>query len=50
MREQIETQWLELEESCLTGLTETERLVLFDLLGKLRNTYTGREDTLDDEI
>ncbi len=49
MREEIEAQWLELEESCLSGLTETERLVLFELLGKLRNTYTGRESEADDE-
>ncbi len=49
MREEIETQWHELEESCLSGLTETERLVLFELLGKLRNTYTGREEATDDE-
>ena len=49
MREEIESQWLELEESCLSGLTETERLVLFELLGKLRNTYTGREAEADDE-
>ncbi len=48
-REKIETQWHELEESCLAGLTDTERLVLFDLLGKLRNTYTGREEK-DDEL
>lgn len=41
MREEIEAQWLELEENCLSGLTETERLVLFNLLGKLRSTYTG---------
>ena len=46
IRQEIEAQWLELEESCLTDLTETERLVLFDLLGKLRSTYTGR--TADD--
>lgn len=49
MRAQIESQWIELEESCLVGLTETERLVLFELLGKLRNTYTGRETVSDDE-
>ena len=49
MREEVESQWLELEESCLSGLTETERLVLFELLGKLRNTYTGRETELDDD-
>lgn len=48
MREEVESQWLELEESCLSGLTETERLVLFELLGKLRNTYTGREEPEDD--
>ena len=48
MRREVENQWLELEESCLSGLTEVERLVLFDLLGKLRNTYTGREDPDDD--
>ena len=41
MREEVESQWLELEENCLSGLTETERLVLFELLGKLRTTYTG---------
>ena len=48
MRTEVETQWHELEESCLANLTETERLVLFDLLGKLRTTYTGR-DAEDDE-
>ena len=45
MREEIEAQWLELEENCLSGLTETERLVLFDLLGKLLSTYTGSPDS-----
>ena len=49
MRGEIEAQWLELEESCLTGLTETERLVLFDLLGKLRTTYTGIGADADEE-
>jgi len=49
MRADVEEQWLELEESCLSGLTETERLVLFELLGKLRNTYTGRGET-DEEV
>ena len=49
MREAVEAQWLELEENSLSGLTETERLVLFELLGKLRTTYTGREADSDDE-
>ena len=47
MREEIEAQWLELEETVLSGLTETERLVLFDLLGKLRSTYAGTD--IDEE-
>jgi len=42
-RTAVESQWIDLEESCLVGLSETERLVLFDLLGRLRNTYTGRK-------
>lgn len=49
LRERVESQWHELELSCLSGLTETERLVLAELLGKLRNTYTGCEDLSDDE-
>ena len=48
MRHEVEAQWLELEESCLSGLTETERLVLSELLGKLRVTYTGRDERGDD--
>ncbi len=49
IRDEIERQWVDLEESSLAGLTETERLVLHDLLGKLKVTYTGREDASDDE-
>ncbi len=49
VRGDIEVQWLELEEDCLSGLTETERLILFELLGKLRNTYTGRSTAEDEE-
>ena len=49
MQQDVEDQWLELEESCLAGLTETERLVLSELLGKLRNSYTGRPEPIEDE-
>ncbi|MBV9216707.1 MAG: winged helix-turn-helix transcriptional regulator [Acidobacteria bacterium] len=49
MQRDVEDQWLELEESCLAGLTETERLVLSELLGKLRSTYTGQPETSDDD-
>lgn len=49
LRDDVEAQWLELEESCLVGLTETERLVLFELLGKLRTAYTGSDAGEEDE-
>jgi DNA-binding MarR family transcriptional regulator len=42
IRELIEDQWLELEEETLSGLTETEKLILYQLLGKLRENYFGR--------
>ena len=48
IREEVAAQWLELESEYLSGLTETERLVLFDLLGKLQSAYTGRANS-DDE-
>ncbi len=43
IRLDVEKQWIDLEDECLTGLTETERLVLLEVLRKLRITYTGRE-------
>ncbi len=49
MRSDVERQWLELEGECLSGLSETERLVLFEVLGKLRATYTGRGEGDDDQ-
>jgi len=48
MRDEVEKQWLELEGECLKGLTETERLVLFEVLGKLRSTYTGKGEDSDE--
>ena len=49
IRNEIEVQWHELEEYCLTGLTETERMILLELLGKLRSSYTGRPTDPDEE-
>ena len=43
LRESVEAQWHEIEEEILTELTETERLVLFDLLTKLKHFYFGTE-------
>jgi len=44
IRAQVAEQWLELESEYLSGLTDTERLILPDLLGKLQAAYTGRTD------
>ena len=43
-RREVSAQWLELEAEYMSGLSETERLILTDLLGKLHNAYTGRSD------
>ncbi len=43
LRHEVEAQWLEIEEEILVELTETERLVLFDLLTKLKHFYYGTE-------
>jgi DNA-binding MarR family transcriptional regulator len=49
IRAQVAEQWLELESEYLSGLTDTERLILPDLLGKLKVAYTGRSDAGEDE-
>ncbi len=49
MRADVEEQWLELEQNSLSAITETERLVLFELLGKLRVAYTGKDDSDEDD-
>lgn len=43
MRDSIDELWFEIEEEILTELTETERLILFDLLTKLSHYYLGTE-------
>ena len=48
IRSEVAAQWLELESEYLKGLTDTERLILPDLLGKLQAAYTGRPVS-DDE-
>lgn len=44
MRETVEAQWHELEERSVEGLTEAERLILFELLTKIRNLNSGTID------
>jgi MarR family transcriptional regulator, organic hydroperoxide resistance regulator len=43
MRNTVEGQWLEIEEQILTGLTEAERLILQEILIKLKHFYYGTE-------
>ena len=47
VRESVETQWHELEENTVAGLTEAERLILFELLMKMKNLYSGSEEDED---
>jgi len=48
MREDVNAQWLELESNYLADLNETERLILPELLTKLRKAYTGSVDAEED--
>jgi DNA-binding MarR family transcriptional regulator len=41
MQEAVETQWHELEENTVAGLTEAERLILYELLMKMKNLFAG---------
>ena len=49
IKKDVAAQWLELESEYLSGLTDTERLILPDLLGKLKIAYTGSGDSEDDD-
>jgi DNA-binding MarR family transcriptional regulator len=40
-KEHVEEQWLELEEEVVTSLSEAERFMLFELLTKMRKSFTG---------
>ena len=42
LQEPVETQWHELEENTVAGLTEAERLIIFELLTKMKNLYSGK--------
>jgi DNA-binding MarR family transcriptional regulator len=48
MRDDVNAQWLELETNYLADLNETERLILPELLTKLRKAYTGAADAEED--
>jgi len=48
LKDSVERQWHELEEHTVVGLTEAERLILFELLSKMRNLYNGTANEDED--
>ena len=44
LKEPVEAQWHELEENTVAGLTEAERLIIFELLNKMKNLYSGEPE------
>lgn len=44
LKEPVEAQWHELEENTVSGLTEAERLIIFELLNKMKNLYAGQPE------
>ena len=49
IRDDVEDQWRELEEKCLTGLTAGQREMFSEILGTLYSTYTGQTSEDDEE-
>jgi len=49
LKDAVERQWHELEEHTVAGLTDAERLILFELLSKMRNLYNGSGDDDQDQ-
>ena len=43
IRSDVERRWIDVEAECVGPLTSTDRLVLLDVLRKLRGTYTGQK-------
>ncbi len=43
IRDRLEPQWFDIEEEILTQLSETERLILLEILNKLKHFYYGTE-------
>ena len=41
IRSSVEAEWHELEENTVSGLTDAERLILFELLAKMKAAYSG---------
>ena len=39
--EAVERQWHELEENTVAGLTDAERLIMFELLTKMKKLFSG---------
>lgn len=48
-RAEVDDAWVELEAAHLSVLSSAQREMLFELLGKLGRSFTGRSSTDDDE-
>lgn len=48
IRRDVEEQWVDLEQGALADLRESDRVMLVDLLTRLRNAFTGRETPEED--
>ena len=42
-RQDVEKRWIDVEAECVAGLSNSDRVILFDVLKKLRGTYTGQK-------
>jgi DNA-binding MarR family transcriptional regulator len=47
IRAEVEKRWIDVEAECVAGLSASDRFVLFEVLKKLRGTYTGQK--IEDE-
>ncbi len=47
IRSEVEKRWIDVEAECVGPLSPSDRFVLFEVLKKLRGTYTGQK--MEDE-
>lgn len=43
MRQNVEQRWIDVEAECVASLSTADRVILFEVLKKLRGTYTGQK-------
>lgn len=48
IRDDVETQWKELETTCRSAISDAERYLLIDLLARIRNKLTGTDPEVEE--